>query len=88
MFSKHIYIYTQLYIHNTLYITPYYTTHIQPSRERLNAWYTDILARAYKLNIVSKVTNIYAEYFAAYARRDKEDGFMQRQAAKRSYIGI
>lgn len=54
-----------------------------PSRDRLNAWYNAMLARATSLGILSNVDTLWGTYFSAYGRRDEGS---QRMASKNSFV--
>lgn len=56
-----------------------------PSRDRLNSWYRQILARSYKLGVLSEVTNLMQVYFPTNVPTREDAG--KRQAAKRSFVG-
>lgn len=57
-----------------------------PSRDRLNTWYNAMLVRSLRVGTLTEVTSIWNEYFAAYARKDRDEN-STRQAAKNSYVG-
>lgn len=65
-----------------------------PSRERLNSWYTDVLHRALRLDILSNISNLYSSNFYYYIKKEKETEHIcsssstVRHAAKNSYISL
>lgn len=58
-----------------------------PSRDRLNSWYQNIIARCAHLGFVDEVRNLWEEYFQDYMNRDRDET-QRRSAAKNSYVGL
>ena len=57
-----------------------------PSRDRLNAWYNDMLLRATKLGVIAEMGNLFSTYFQQYMKKERDESTM-RNSARFSFVG-
>ena len=57
-----------------------------PSRDRLNAWYNDMLLRATKLGVIAEMDNLFGAYFQQYLKKERDESTI-RNSARYSFVG-
>lgn len=56
-----------------------------PTRDRLNAWYAEMLHRASRLGVIEEVGTMWSEFFSSYSRRDDVP---TRTASRNSLVNV